>query len=229
MATSNELRPRQVRTVYMITYSQANDNICSTRQQFADNVLNAFDSVDTKVIQWVCCIEKHQDGGNHFHMAVKLDKARRWIKVKQILHNLYGMVVHFSCTHVNYFTAWQYVTKADSEVIQSDGHPNLSNDQPSSTTAASTVRAARASTSSETPKKKKKRLNAFEVTNIVRSNNIQTRTELLALAEKQRRNGKTDLAEFIAIRGAKCVADAIQVSGSWFCALYSPPISYYIR
>lgn len=36
--------------------------------------------------------------------------------------------MHFSNVHINYFTAWRYVTKEDTEYKQSEAHPDLSND-----------------------------------------------------------------------------------------------------
>ena len=43
------------------------------------------------------------------------------------------------------------------------------------------------------------------------SKGIKTRLELLALANAQKKSGKTDLAEFVATRGYKAVEDALEV------------------
>ena len=42
MENIEELDPRVVRQVYLITYSRANHDLCPTRQRFADLVLDAF-------------------------------------------------------------------------------------------------------------------------------------------------------------------------------------------
>ncbi|PIK50081.1 hypothetical protein BSL78_13007 [Apostichopus japonicus] len=122
-----------------------------------------------------------------------------------MLENQHGIVVHFSSTHANYYTAWQYVVQEDAGVLQSPGHPDL---------GASTSRVLQASgeQSARAPLKKRKRLSAFDVSRMVVKRNIKTRTELLALAEMQKREGKTDLAEFVLNRGQKWVAQAIEVA-----------------
>lgn len=42
----------------------------------------------------------------------------------------FGISVHFSTIHTNYYSAWQYVTKGDSGFIQSFGRPDLTNYHP---------------------------------------------------------------------------------------------------
>ena len=37
----------------------------------------------------------------------------------------HGIQLHFSSNHINYYSAWQYVTKSDSNYVQSEGHPDL--------------------------------------------------------------------------------------------------------
>ena len=51
----------------------------------------------------------------------------------------------------------------------------------------------------------------FDVSQIAVARGIKTRVKLLALAFKQKKEGKTDLAEFVANRGAKNVDEAIKV------------------
>ena len=48
-------------------------------------------------------------------------------KSKKSLLEKFGISVHFSAIHANYYSAWQYVTKEDSAFIQSVGHPDLTN------------------------------------------------------------------------------------------------------
>ena len=45
-----------------------------------------------KVVQWVVARELHADGGvsesnSHYHMAMKLEKRARWLKVRQFLED----------------------------------------------------------------------------------------------------------------------------------------------
>lgn len=57
-----------------------------------------------------------------------------------------------------------------------------------------------------------KRLKSFDVSEIIRSKNIRTRNDLLALAHEQKMEGKTDLAEFVVNRGSKVVNDVIETT-----------------
>ena len=58
---------RQVRCVYLITYSHADTSKVSSCQRFADLVLEAFEnsgvSNESTVEQWACCLERHRAGG----------------------------------------------------------------------------------------------------------------------------------------------------------------------
>ena len=102
---------RDNRLVYLITYSQADLNIFSSRLEFAEALVLAF-SHSNHVLQWCCCPEDHEDGGKHCHLAIKLQKKQRWLQVKRFLLERFGISVHFSSVHHNYFSAWQYVTKS---------------------------------------------------------------------------------------------------------------------
>ena len=93
----------QVRQVYLITYSQANLERFPTRRALAECVINAFRQTGSGVMQWVCCIERHKHNGQHYHMAVKLERIRRWISAKQYLVEEHGISVNFSNTHDNYY------------------------------------------------------------------------------------------------------------------------------
>ena len=226
-----ELGVREVRRVYLITYSQADTTKVSSRQRFAEIVLEAFQlrqvSNESTVQQWACCLELHQTGGIHFHMAIKLRRPRRWLSVRQFIHTRYGINVHFSNRHVNYYTAWSYVIKEDNDVVMSSNHPDLWNTPPPATTAASEAIAAEreheqeiegqesgeessATRSSSKKRKRPPRLTMFDVSEIAVSKGIKTYLELLALAKRQKMEGKTDLAQFIVNRGKKAVEEAIR-------------------
>ena len=44
-------------------------------------------------------------------MAVKLQRCKRWLSCKRYLEENYGISVHFSDVHHNYYSAWKYTTK----------------------------------------------------------------------------------------------------------------------
>ena len=58
-------------------------------------------------------------------MCVKLDKLQRSLPAKNFLAQSYGISVHFSDRHANYYTAWSYVTKEDLSTKESEGHADL--------------------------------------------------------------------------------------------------------
>ena len=118
-------------------------------------------------------------------MAIKLLRPQRWLSVRQLIQTRYGINVHISNRHINYFTAWQYITKEDDDGLLSPDHPDLWNIGPLATLAASeTVFGERRvhqeqemevehavqedSTTSSASKKRKRppRLSMFEVSEI---------------------------------------------------------------
>ena len=74
----NALSRRQVRSVYLITYSRVQADIIASRTAFAEVNVDAFKNADQKianrVLQWVCSEERHSNGGIHYDMAVKLER-----------------------------------------------------------------------------------------------------------------------------------------------------------
>ena len=218
---SAERRPRlngrRVRSVYLITYSKANVEIIASRESFAVVVLDSFQNADptskTRVAQWVCSQERHQNGEIHYHMAVKLDRNRRWLTVRNYADKKHGVKLNFSSTHANYFSAWKYTTKDDKEYFESEGHPDLKNAP--QTQEASRARIAEIGGNEKRGKKRKRerhpRLTIYEVSQVAVQKGIKSRLELLSLANQQKKEGKTDLAEFIANRGYKAVEEALRV------------------
>ena len=68
---SKELDARSVCKVYLITYSQVDEELFPTRRSFVNGVLQSFN--DSKVVQWCCLLEQLISAGFHYHMAIKLD------------------------------------------------------------------------------------------------------------------------------------------------------------
>ena len=71
---NESLRNRQVRRVYLITYSQANADSFPTRESFVSIIQDAFTANNIQLLQWVCAKENHEQSGFHFHMSVKLSE-----------------------------------------------------------------------------------------------------------------------------------------------------------
>ncbi len=71
---SSELSSRALRKVYLITCSQADISKFPTREQFGEAVAEAF-SFGESVVKpkyLVCSKEPHEEGGFHYHVAIKL-------------------------------------------------------------------------------------------------------------------------------------------------------------
>ena len=210
----NALSRRQVRSVYLITYSRAQANIIASRAAFAEVIVDTFNNADPKisnrVLQWVCSQEQHGDWGIHYHMAVKLERNGRWLKIRNYVDEKHGMKINFSSNHTNYYSAWKYATKDDTDFVQSEGHPDLGNVP--QTQQASRARAKGSGSKKKISKRPRTpRLSVYDVSQIAVSKGIKTRVELLAFANEQKKSGKTDLAEFVANRGYRAVEDALKV------------------
>ena len=177
-------------------------------------------------------------------MAMKLNRIKRWLPIRDYLKNKWSIYIHFSNRHVNYYTAWLYTTKEDRNYIQSPDHPDLANSGPPRTMSASQARkqpSVPAATSDHddesssaaseeeregqekeieegrraskaVKRKRSRRLSSFEVSKIIIDKGIRNRTELLALANVQKADGKTDLAEFVFNRGNRVVEEVIATS-----------------
>ena len=130
-------------------------------------------------------------------MALKLNKVQRWLGSKRYLSETYDITVHYSNVHHNYFSAWQYVTKSDTDYEESEGHPDLRNGYGPRTNNASVskrnIGCKRKATNKGSNKRKKqsksikkKRLTALQVSDVILKKKIQNITELHALAQEQR-------------------------------------------
>ena len=227
------LNARAVRQVYLITYSQADSERFPTRESFAQAIVRSFNSTNTNIVEhWVCCKEAHHTTGFHYHMAIKLQRCKRWLSSKKYLQAEYGISVHFSNLHYNYYSAWKYTTKKDSSFLESDNHPDLSDLKAPKTDTASSSRKKSSSESDNDSnsdpesasedcqiasddsrafkgKKRKKRMSSFDLSEIIIRKGIKTRTELLAYANQQKSQGKYDIAEFIVNRGPRVVAEVL--------------------
>ena len=107
------LSSQEVRSVYLVTYSQPDMDKFARQEDFASAVVESFSQGCAKVKHWSCCLEEHKDGGLHFHLAIKLYQNQRWISSKTYLIDVHGISVHYSNQHYNYYSAWRYVTKSD--------------------------------------------------------------------------------------------------------------------
>ena len=160
---------------------------------------------------WASSLEKHQNGRNYYHVALKLTGPKCWKSVKESITSSEGIVVNFSDQHDDYHSAYRYICKEDTSVHHSKQHPNLENiSSPRTKKSAKAYRHSRkakssdTSTTSEAPPKKPsnsksklKRLSRLEVSEFMVKNNIHRATELYAATEERRKEGQADLAAFV--------------------------------
>ena len=68
------LRDHQARTVYLVTFSQADVEKVGYRKAFANIVTGAFNhnKLFNCVKHWCCAKERHRERGHHHHLALKL-------------------------------------------------------------------------------------------------------------------------------------------------------------
>ena len=188
-------------------------------KNFAQIVENSFTHVGAEVVQWCCSEEKHKDGGDHYHIALKLKSVCRWKGSKQYLRERHGITVNYSSRHHNYYSAWLYVTKSDQNYKQSEGHPDLTNTcEPKTANASKKVqengnkRRQRKTTQRERRKKRRTKMTALQISEIMLNKNLRTVTELHALAYEQKKEGKDDVMEFLVGRSRKAIADLIDTT-----------------
>lgn len=200
---------REIRQVYLLTYSQADTEKFTTREYFAEAIVQSFSTRKASVVQWCCTKETHRrTTGVHYHVAMKLDRIQCWLPSKRFLQEQHGISVHFSSIHINYYSAWKYVTKEDGLYVQSAEHPDLTDNHAPLTMRVHEVLGERRLTRlisnesilsnvdelKEGRDKKRRRLSAFDVSQVIISKYLRDRTALLAFANVQKRQGKTDLA-----------------------------------
>ena len=94
-------------------------------------------------------------------------------------------------------------------MVSSD-HPELSG--PPATEEATKARKGKVSSGKGKNQRKREHYTTFDVVEIIRCNKIKPRLELINLALRQKEEGKTVLAEFIANRGQKIVNEALNLA-----------------
>ena len=84
-----------------------------TRREFGKSIKKHFNSGSgkVKVQHWACAKQKHQKGGEHCHVVLKLTDSKRWKSVKESISSKEGIVVIFSDNHNNYYSAYRYTCR----------------------------------------------------------------------------------------------------------------------
>uniref|UniRef100_A0A7M5WTZ9 Uncharacterized protein n=1 Tax=Clytia hemisphaerica TaxID=252671 RepID=A0A7M5WTZ9_9CNID len=201
------------RRLHFVTYSQLDANIFPTRKSFGTMLHREMDRGDSKakVKYWACCMERHTDGGFHYHCVILMSDVKKWASIPDRIQDIYGIRVHFSDGRQehesDYNTAYKYITKEDTDVYHSDDHPNLEDAKSPKTKHAMAANKRRHSSStslkfgessaSTSRNFKRPKLTEREVGNFILKHNIKTYTELLAVADEREEAGENDLSDFV--------------------------------
>ena len=199
------------RSVYLITYSRADKQKIPSKERFAEVISNEF----TGVRQWVCCEELHADNeSSHYHLAIKLDRVKRWKLVRQRIQNNYGICINFSDDHNNYYTAYRYVVK-DGNYIKSPNHPEYS--ESPQTNRASRRRKPPSRTDGSNngepgPSSKRRSVDIVSLYELIVKENIKSDLQLCGQAKTELSDGKRDLANLILSKSEKARNDIIKTA-----------------
>ena len=201
---SDNLQSHQARTTYLVTYSQADTSKFPTREKFANVVVDAFNHEKkfNRVVQWACSKEKHENGGVHYHLALKLNDVYRWKQVKESVTKSHGIVIHFRNFTSGYYDAYNYTIKKDKKFIVSEGHSAVL-DTPQ-TMDAMAARSSQASLEGPIrPPKRPKKLDMCDLYDTTIENNIKTDEQLCQHALKEKGNGNKQIANFVLAKDEK--------------------------
>ena len=209
--------PNIGRRTYLITYSQADREKIPTREYFGSVIEKHFNegTSKAKVQFWACCLEDHKDGGQHYHLSLKLSAPKKWKQVKERIASEQGIMVHFSDKHDHYIAAYRYVCKCDKDVFHSPNHPDLRNAKSPKTKKPTKAyresRKRKAESSGEQPasnaQRKVRRLSNDDVARIIVRNDIKREKELFALAKMRKNEGESDLSNFILAKSSRSISE----------------------
>ena len=99
--------------------------------------------------------------------------------------------MNFSDRHSNYFNAWSYVTKEDTEFLQSENHPDLTSGHIPRTKAATNKKKECGSRHSI----RKRSFDAVDLSDVILAKKIKNKSQLLKSVYEQKQEGKRDLKE----------------------------------
>ena len=179
-----------------------------SRQEVADCVRLAFDNpvyppgtggqrrskADGLVQKLVVFQEEHSDGSKHFHVAVKLNRTRKWTTAKYTLRERDHLACHFSSNHTQFWSAvrYGYIPTLSKPVV--DAHPvswsadggwqalDLFAESQRPWNAAIWKRRheeAERATASEGGKQKKPRFNKLDLTALIMSQGLTTQAAVM--------------------------------------------------
>ena len=177
------LRDHQARTVYLVTFSQADVEKVGYRKAFANIVTGAFNQnkLFNCVEHWCCAKERHRERGHHHHLALKLTGVYGQKQVKENITRKHGIVVNFRDFKTGYYDAYHCTTKKDPAYITSDNH--LADIEAPQTALAVAIHAGTNTKSMEpgpTRPKQQRRLQPSDIHAVITENNIKSDLKLCA-------------------------------------------------
>ena len=101
--------------------------------------------------------------------------------------------VNFSDRHSDYFDAWSYVTKEDTEFLQSENHPVFSSGYIPHTKASANKKKECGSGHSS----RKRSFKAVDLSDVILAKKIKNKSQLLKFVYEQKQEDKTDLPLYV--------------------------------
>lgn len=210
-APLSSLQPRQLRTTYLITYSQADLTRFPDREDFARLVVGLFNETEGvgRVDYWVCGKEEHRNtSGYHYHLALKLTDGIRFDSVQARLVEENDVKVNFRDDYDLYVYAQRYCVKEDDGAVYSPNHPPVESMKSPRTKKAVAQRRANARARREAREQDVNEQDVNEQSTA--SSRPRTRSQTAAQREplppKVQRVGKFEVSRFIAENGIVDVA-----------------------
>ena len=95
MDSEDEMGRRDLRRVYLVTYSQADVEKFPTRNSFALAVVAALSRASTKVIQWCCSLENHEKSWGPLSYMCKVRKVTTLVGGKKLSRTILWYISTF--------------------------------------------------------------------------------------------------------------------------------------
>ena len=127
------------------------------------------------------------------------------------MKNNHNVALHFFDSHITYFTAWCNDAKSYKSYLQSVWNPDLQDATVPQISNALQVRCRKRKTKNTVfvNINKKEKLTNKIVSEIISYKNIKNKTELYALAQTQKYEGKDDLLTFLISKTSKKIEELI--------------------
>lgn len=147
-----------------------------------------------EIAEWVEASSIEAQNSSHFHMALKLEKRTRWMRVCKFLDDTFSIKVNFSSHHNTHYSAYKCSTKDAADIVHSNSYSDLTCAPPPKTENATHNNKCRRESSGQRKNTAKRGwkcgLWAYDVAILIHTKKITSCLQLMAFAAAQNRWGK---------------------------------------